>query len=172
MSWSAKLQDTTSCQAAVTNFGFPKMTMTKNLSNSFTGISEAVYYNSSGDPYPETAQPYLGQTDAHFTFASTYSPASNKKVLLIITTQPLFSGFVFNSTNLKYRSRYVFLSASNPGYTFNYMHPGTYYYYALYDNDDNKNFNSGDWVSATNATFTLPAAGTATATTNINFTIP
>lgn len=172
MLWTAKLQDTMSCQPALVNFGFPKMTMTKDFTNTFTGITEAVYYNSSGDPYPENAQPYLGQTLANFTFFSSYSPVSNKKVLLIITTQPLFSGFTFNSANLKYRSRYVFLSAGNTGYTFNYMHPGTYYYYALYDNDGNKNFNSGDWVSTTNTTFTLPAAGTSTVTTNINFTIP
>lgn len=172
MSWAAKLQDSTSCQAAVTNFGFPKMTMTKDFSNSFSGVSEAVYYNSSGDPYPESAQPYLGQTTANFTFAGTYSPNSSKKVLLVITTQPLFSGFVFNTANLKYRSRYVFLSAANPGYTFNYMHPGTYYYYALYDNDGNKTFNSGDWVSTANTTFSLGALGTTTTTTNINFTIP
>ncbi len=172
MTWSAKLQDSTSCQAAVTNFGFPKMTMTKNFSSSFTGVTEAIYYNGGGDPYPESAQPYLGQTTANFTFLGTYSPSSAKKVLLIITTQPLFSGMVFNSANLKYRSRYVFLSAANPGYTFNYMHPGTYYYYALYDNDDNKSFGSGDWVSTNNTTFTLSAVGTATTSTQINFTIP
>ncbi len=172
MTWAAKLQDSTSCQAAVTNFGFPKMTMTKDFSNSFTSVTEAVYYNSSGDPYPENAQPYLGQTTANFTFLGTYSPSSAKKVLLIITTQPLFSGPVFNAASLKYRSRYVFVSAANPGYTFNYMHPGTYYYYALYDNDNNKNFNSGDWVSTANTTFTLGATGTSTVTTQINFTIP
>jgi len=172
MTWSAKLQDSTSCQAAVTNFGFPKMTMTKDFTSSFTGVTEAIYYNSSADPYPETAQPYLGQTSANFTFATSYAPSSAKKVLLIITTQPLFSGPVFLSANLKYRSRYVFLSAANPGYTFNYMHPGTYYYYTLYDNDDNKSFGSGDWVSTANTTFTLGAVGTATTSTQINFTIP
>jgi len=172
MNWSAKLQDSTSCQAAVTNFGFPKMTMTKNFTSSFTSVSEAVYYNSSADPYPESAQPYLGQTTANFTFSTAYTPSSAKKVLLIITTQPLFSGPVFLSANLKYRSRYVFLSAANPGYTFNYMHPGTYYYYALYDSDNNKSFGSGDWVSTANTTFTLNAVGTTTTSTQINFTIP
>jgi len=172
MSWSAKLQDSTSCQAAVSNFGFPKMTMTKDFSSTFNGQTEAVYYSLASDPYPESSQPYLGQTTANFTFATSYTPSSAKKVLLIITTQPLFSGMIFNSANLKYRSRYVFLSAANTGYVFNYMHPGTYYYYALYDNDGNKSFNSGDWVSTANATFTLNAVGTASTTTQINFTIP
>ena len=103
MTWAAKLQDTTSCQAAVSNFGFPKMTMAKDFSNTFTGQAEAVYYSLASDPYPESAQPYLGQTTANFTFASGYTSSSAKKVLLIITTQPLFSGMVFNSGNLKYR---------------------------------------------------------------------
>jgi len=171
MTWSAKLQDSTSCQAEATNFGYPKMTMTKDFSSVFAGQTEAVYYSLAGDPYSESAQPYLGQTTANFTFGTSYSPSSAKKVLLIITTQPLFSGMVFNAANLKYRSRYVFLSAANPGYTFNYMHPGSYYYYALYDNDGNKTFNSGDWVSTANTTFTLSAVGTATTSTQINFTI-
>jgi hypothetical protein len=172
MTWSAKLQDSTSCQAAVSNFVFPKMTMTKDFSSTFTGQTEAVYYSLAGDPYPENAQPYLGQTTANFTFASGYTPVSSKKVLLIITTQPLFSGMAFNSANLKYRSRYVFLSAANTGYVFNYMHPGNYYYYVLYDNDGNMTFNSGDWMSTANTSFTLAATGTSTVTTQVNFTIP
>ena len=52
------------------------------------------------------------------------------------------------------------------------MHPGTYYYYALYDSDGNNTFNSGDWVSTANATFNLSALGTQSITTQINFTIP
>ncbi len=172
MTWSSKLQDSTSCQAAVTNFGFPKMTMTKDFSTVFNGHTEAIYFNTTAEPYPESSQPYLGQTTANFTFLGSYTPSSAKKVLLIITTQPLFSGMIFNAANLKYRSRYVILSAANPGYTFNYMHPGTYYYYALYDNDGNKISSSGDWISTANTTFSLSAVGTATTTTQINFTIP
>lgn len=172
MTWAAKLQDSTSCAPALSSFAFPKMTMTKDFSSTLTGQTEAVYYSTTTDPYPESAQPYLGQTTASFTFSGGYTPNSSKKVLLIITTQPLFSGVVFNSANLKYRSRYVFLSSANTGYTFNYMHPGTYYYYVLYDNDGNKAPNSGDWISTANTTFILSAVGTATTTTQVNFTIP
>ncbi len=176
MSWSAKLQDSLSCQAAVTNFSFPKKTLTKDFTSTFASVTEAVYYSTSGppagDPYPETAQPYLGQTTTTYNYAATYTPVPSKKVFLVITTQPLFSGFTYNAANLKTRSRYVFLSASSASYTFNYMHPGTYYYYAFYDNDDNKTINSGDWISTVNTTFTLGAAGTTTTTTQINFTIP
>ena len=52
------------------------------------------------------------------------------------------------------------------------MHPGTYFYYAYYDNDGNNIINSGDRLSTANTTFTLNAIGTTTITTQINFTIP
>jgi len=176
MTWSAKLQDTTSSQAAINALAFPKKTLTKDFSSSFIGLTEAMFFAASGipagDPYAENTQPYLGKTTATYNYAATYTPASTKKVFLIVTTQPLFSGFTFNTANLKYRSRYVILSASSASFVFNYMHPGTYYYYAMYDNDGNTIINSGDWISTTNTTFTLGAIGTTTVNTQINFTIP
>ena len=87
-------------------------------------------------------------------------------------TQPLFSGAIPNLANLKYRSRYVVLSANDTSFEFNYMHPGTYYVYALYDADDNGTANSGDWLSTANVSFTLNAIGTTTVNPQINFTIP
>ncbi len=172
MVWSAKLQDSTTCIPAMTNFSFPKKTQTKDFSSTFNGQTEAIYYNSPSDPYPETAQPYLGKTNAGYSFANTYTPVPTKKVFLIVTTQPLFSGIVFNAANLKFRSRYVVLAANDLNFTFNYMHPGTYYFYALYDNDGNNVANSGDWISTANTTFTLTNQGTANTSTQINFTIP
>jgi len=173
MTWSAKLQDTTSCESAVTHFAFPEKTLTKDFSSTFTGQTEAVYYSiAGGDPYDEDAQPYLGQATINYSFSGSFSPDNNKKVFLIITTQPMISGFSLNFANLKYRSRYVILASNDYGFVFNYMHPGTYYVYALYDADANNNFSSGDWVSTTNTTFTLPDNGTTSASTQINFTIP
>ncbi|MBC7862579.1 MAG: hypothetical protein IAF38_06350 [Bacteroidia bacterium] len=173
MSWNAKLQDTTSCAAAVTNFNFPKKTLTKDFSSTFAMQTEAIYYSIGGsDPYTESQQPYLGQATINYTYAATYTPNASKKTFLIITTQPLFSGITFLAANLKYRSRYVVLSATDQSFVFNYMHPGTYYLYALYDADGNNVSSSGDWLSTTNTTFTLGAQGTATSSTQINFTIP
>jgi len=172
MSWSARLQDTTACQNAVTHFNFPQKVLAKDLSNAFTGKTEAVYYSLSGDPYPESAQPYLGKTTVNYTFGTGFTPDPAKKVFIVITTQPLISGVTLNLANLKYRSRYVVLSSSTHSFTFNYMHPGSYYVYALYDNDGNQAFNSGDGVSAMNTAFTLPELGTTSATTAINFVIP
>jgi hypothetical protein len=173
MSWRAKLQDSNACQPAVTNFNFPQKTLTKDFSTTFNGQTEAVYYSiTGGDPYPETDQPYLGQATISYTFSPSLTPNPSNKVFLIITTQPLISGISLNTGNLKYRSRYVILAASDNSYTFNYMHPGSYYLYALYDADGNNNFSSGDWVSTSNVTFTLNGLGTTTASTQINFTIP
>jgi hypothetical protein len=172
MSWSAKKQDITSSQTTTALFDFPKKTLTKDFTSSFDGITEAIFYNSTTDPYAESAQPYLGKTTINYTYASGYTPSSSKKVFLLITTQPLISGFSINTANMKYRSRYVILSATDQNFDFNYMHPGTYYIYALYDADGNNYFSSGDWTSTTNTTFTLGALATQTTTTQINFTIP
>ncbi|MCE3260777.1 MAG: hypothetical protein K0S12_2418 [Bacteroidetes bacterium] len=172
MTWAAKMRDTTSCIPAMNNFMFPQKTQTKDFSSTFNGQAEAIYYSTATDPYPENAQPHLGKTNAAYTFAASYTPVSTKKVLLLCTTQPLFSGAMFIPQNLKFRSRYVLLSASDTDYTFNYMHPGSYYFYAYYDNDGSKTLNPGDWVINTNATFTLTAQGTSIVTPQINFTLP
>ena len=173
MTWSAKLKDNSSSTAAISHFDFPKKTLTKDFSSTFDGQTEAVYYSiGGGDPYTENQQPYLGKATINYTYASGYVPNSSKKTILIVTTQPLISGFSINTVNLKYRSRYVILSATDQSFVFNYMHPGTYYIYAMYDADGNNNFSSGDWASSANTTFTLASEGTTTANVQINFTIP
>lgn len=173
MSWKAKLQDTSSCQNAVTNFSFPKKTMCKDFTNTFNGLAESIFYQGNGDPYPESAQPYLGKTTVNVSYDASHTAVSGKKVLLVITTQPLFSGFTYLPGNLKYRSRYVILDALDQSYTFNYMHPGSYYLYAFYDSNGNGNFaESGDWFSYPGGTFNLSALGNQTANVQINFTIP
>lgn len=176
MIWRAKLQDTTSANSAVTAFNFPKKTMTIDFSSVFTGQSESIYYSSgsapAGDPYPESAQPYLGKTTVNYSFDASHTPNPTTKVMLIVMTQPLFSGMTPNVANFKYTSRYVTLPASTTSFEFNYMHPGTYYVYAVYDTDGNNTTNSGDWLSTNNTSFNLNASSTTTVATQINFTIP
>lgn len=176
MAWSAKLQDLASCAPSVGLFNFPQKVLTKNFTTTFNGQSEAVYYSTNsipvGDPYPEIDQPHLGETTINYTYSAPYTPDPNKKVFLIITTQPLISGFSINSANLVTRSRYVILASDDNSYTFNYMHPGSYYVYALYDADGSMGYSSGDWVSTTNTTFTLGSESTISAATQINFTLP
>jgi hypothetical protein len=172
MTWRAKLQDTTSATPAINHFSFPQKSVAKDFSSTFVGQTESIYYNSSSDPYPENTQPYLGQTTFNYTFDASHVPNPTKKVMLIIMTQPLFSGAIPNLANLKYRSRYVILAANDTNFLFNYMHPGSYYAYAFYDADGNGTANSGDWLSTANTSFALNALGTATISTQINFTIP
>jgi hypothetical protein len=171
MAWLAKLQDTIACAPAVSNFGFPKKTMTKDFSTTFVGVTEAIYYQLGGDPYPESAQPYLGKTTASYSYDAAHVPVAGKKTFLVITTKPLVNG---TTIDLTHRSRYVILADNDFSYTFNYMHPGDYYLYALYDADGNGIFNSGDWMNnpVTPTTFTLAPQGTTTVSTQINFTIP
>lgn len=172
MGWNAKLQDNVDTQDALNAFQYPKTDPVKDFSTSFSGVDEAVFYSLLSDPYPETEQPHLGQTSVQFTFAQGFAVDNAKKVFIIITTQPLISGFNLNQANMKYRSRYVRIGASAGSFTFNYMHPDTYYVYALYDKDGNNTFSSGDYVSTQNTSFSLASEASSTANVQMNFVIP
>ncbi|MDQ3110084.1 MAG: hypothetical protein M3R17_09330 [Bacteroidota bacterium] len=173
MQWRSRLQDSTSTQAARTHFVFPQKTMVRDFSTTFDSQPEAIYYNLTSDPYNESMQPYPGQTTVNINFGAAYTPDPNKKVFLMITTQPLFSGFTYLPANLIYRSRYVFLASTDNAFTFNYMHPGSYYLYTLYDANGDGTFSSGDWMSSNlSNTFSLAESGAASVNTTIDFTIP
>ncbi len=173
MLWKAQLQDNSSAQNAVTHFAFPQKQLVKDFSSTFDSKPEAIYYDLASDPYNEAAQPYLGKTTVNVSFGSGHTPDPSKKIFLMITTQPLFTGFTFVPAQLKYRSRYVFLASTDNAFTFNYMHPGSYYLYSLYDANGDGTFSSGDWISSnlTN-TFTLAELENQTVNTSIDFTIP
>jgi len=170
MQWRARLQDTTSCQAAKTHFNFPEKVLVQNFDSTFAHVTETVYYQNVGDPYPASAQPYVGQ--ATVSYASDYLLTGGHQVFLLVTTQPLISNFTFNTANMKYRSRYVILSPGHTAFTFGLMHPGTYYVYAYYDANGDGVLGSGDYVSTSNTAFTLIPGGTASATANMDYQIP
>lgn len=170
--WDAGKQDGTSAQNAITHFSFPKKQLVKDLCSAFDGKTESIFYDPNTDVYPETAQPYLGKSTVNVTLANGL-PTAGKKVFLIITTQPLFSGFTPQLQNLKYKSRYVILNATDAQYTFNYMHPGSYYLYGLYDADGNNTFSSGDYMSSNfNYSFALAEQEQKTLNLNLDFQIP
>jgi hypothetical protein len=175
MLWRAKRQDQSSASNAISHFSFPQKQLVKDFSTTFDSKPEAIYYDSdlANDPYNAAAQPYLGKTTVNISYNASHTPDPSKKVFLMITTQPLFSGFTYLPANLIYRSRYVFLSADDTQFTFDYMHPGTYYLYSFYDTNADGTFTSGDWTSSnfTN-TFTLSDHGTQTVSTLIDLTIP
>ena len=170
MQWRARLQDTTSCQAAITHFNYPQKVMIQNFDSTFLNVTESIYYQNVGDPYPASAQPYVGK--ATIDYASDWLLTGGHRVFLLVTTQPLIANFAFNAANMKYRSRYVILYPGQNIFTFNMMHPGTYYVYAYYDANGDGVVDSGDYVSASNTTFTLPPGGSVSATANMDFQVP
>jgi hypothetical protein len=172
MAWGSKRTDATSTAAAISHFNFPQKTVVKDFTNAFAGHTESVWYSFAGDPYAEADQPYLGTANISYSFAGNLTVDPSKKVFLLLTTQPLFSGVTYNPSALNYLSRYVIVNASNLDYSFNYFHPGTYYLYALYDKDGNGIFSSGDYVSFSNTTFSVGDKGTANASTQINLVVP
>jgi hypothetical protein len=174
MSWDAKRSDTTTAQAAISHFGYPQKVLAKDLTNAFSGMTESIMYNTMNDPYPETAQPYLGKTTVNISYSGSLTIAPGTQSFVMFTTQPLFSGLSFQSNNLKFRTRYIILPVDDNAYTFTYMHPGTYYAYVLHDADGNGNFSSGDHLNSplSQTTFTLGALGQETVNISVNFTIP
>ncbi len=174
MIWTADLRDATSAQNATSFFNFPKKEVTKDFSTTFDNLSDAVFYSAASDPYPEQDQPYLGNSNINITITNPTTIDPSKKVLIIVTTQPLFSGLTFIPANLDFRSRYVFVEANSlAGYNFNYMHPGNYYINAIYDSNGDFNFSSGDYM---NSSFDIPLVltnnGVANTNVEINLQIP
>lgn len=174
MSWTAVRKDTTSAHFADSVHQFPQKVLMKDLSNVFSTMSQSIFYNTSGDPYPENAQPYLGKTTVNISYSGSLSFSPGTKSYIIFTTQALFSGFTFLSANLKYRSRYVMLPLEDLQYTFTYMHPGNYYAYVLHDENGDGNFSSGDHMNSplSQVNFTLDPLGTQNVNINVGFTIP
>lgn len=172
MAWNAKMQNQEAYNGAMASLSFPQKTMTRDFSSVFNGIPEAIFYNNISDPYPESEYPYVGKCNLNYSYAASYSPNSAKKTLIIITTQPLINGFTLQTENLKTRSRYVVLAATDLDFTFQSMHPGNYYAYAVYDADGNMQLSSGDWVSAANTGLSVPNSGLTNVNLQVNFTIP
>ncbi len=174
MQWTAKRVDTTAVQASKQHFDFPKKQQVKDFSTAFDNLTEAVFYGTGSDPYPQAEHPYLGKTTVQCSLASSVTVQPNAKVILIITTQPLFNGFSYIPANLKYRSRYVLLSgAGGSTYEFNMMHPGSYYLNAIYDSNGDLAPQPGEYLQYPfDKPFSLSAEGTQTVATQIGFQIP
>jgi len=174
MQWLSKRQDLTSAQSAISAFNFPSKVMVRDFTTTFDGLTESIFYSSASDPYPENQQPYLGQGQVNVQITAPATPDPSKKVLIFLTTQPLFNGFTFLSGNLIYRSRLVFVGAqAQTGFLFNYLHPGIYYVNAIYDNNGDLNFSSGDYMNSNfDVPMTLAPNGQTSANVVINFQIP
>lgn len=174
MQWNAKRVDSSSVEASKQYFNFPQKQEVKDFSTTFDNVTEAVYYGNQVDPYPQTAHPYLGQTNVTCSFGSAVQTQAGAQVIVIITTQPLFSGFQYLPTNLKYRSRYVLLTgAQASSYRFDYMHPGNYYLNVIYDTNADLVPQPGEFIQFPfDKPFTVGATGAVDLQSSINTLIP
>ncbi len=174
MEWVAERKVTDNANEAINQFNFPKKQVMRDFTGVFDSLPEALYYDVSQDPYAATTQPHLGKTDVSVSISNPTSPDASKKILLIITTQPLFNGFQFLPQRLDNRSRYVLMPASSSAnFTFNSMHPGDYFLNAVYDANGDNNFSSGDYINSSfDIPFSLAAKGNATTSVDISFQIP
>jgi hypothetical protein len=174
MHWKAKKLDSLETQDAVTHFSFPQKQMVKDFSTTFSSMTESIFYNVSADAYPETTHPYVGETEINISYAGSLTINPGSKSFVIFTTQPLFSGFTYVPANLKYRTRYVILDATDLDYTFKLMHPDNYYAYVIHDANGDGIIGSGDYINSplSPITFTLNPDSQTTVNVNVNFTIP
>lgn len=174
MKWKASLRDATSAEDAIALFDFPKKQLEQDFTNTFNGLSEAVFYSMAQDPFPVEDQPHIGNTTVTVNINNPAIVDNTKKVLILVSTEPLFNGFIFNIGNLAFRSRYVFVDAANiTDFTFDYMHPGKYYVNAIYDTDGDFLFSSGDYMNSNfDMEVELASKGNAATNVTINFEIP
>lgn len=173
MHWTARRVDTSSTQDAITEFSFPQKQLVKDFSTAFDGLTEAVFYGLANDPYPQSEHPYLGETSIQASLGGNVQTQPGGRAVLIITTQPLFNGVVYQPGNLKFRSRYVLLSDAPYNYTFDYMHPGSYYLNAFYDTNGDTYPQSGEYLSYPfDQAFSLSANGTASKSVQVSFEVP
>ena len=174
MHWTADLRNTTATQDAINYFNYPQKLEVIDFSDAFTGLGEAVFYGNLGDPYPESDQPYVGVSTINIDVTNPPFPDPSKKMLIIITTQPLFNGFVFQPASLDTRSRYVFIdAASSASFDFDYMHLGNYYVNVIYDENGDFYLSSGDYMNGSfDVPFSLTAEGISTASVTVNFLVP
>jgi hypothetical protein len=174
MQWTAKRVDTSSVVAAKQYFSFPKKQEVKDFSSAFDNVTEAVYYGNQVDPYPQAEHPYLGEANVTCSFGSAVQTQGGAQVIVVISTQPLFSGLQYLPANLKYRSRYVLLTgAQASSYQFDYMHPGDYYLNVIYDTNADLVPQSGEFIQFPfDKPFTVGANGTVDLQSSINTLIP
>lgn len=173
MRWTAGRLDTTAGAEAARRVGFPQKIPTRNLSGAFAGREETIFYSPiQGDPYPASQQPYLGTLYATYRHSSAYTPDPDKYVVLFTTTHPLLDNMQYKPENLRYITRYVRIPATQSGFTFQHIHPGRYFLYALYDANGDGVPSSGDWFSLIGSGVDIPPEASMQAEAVINFQMP
>ena len=171
--FTATLGSRDNAAEATAHFNYPQPIMVKDFSNVFDGMSESIFFDFEHDPYSSVTQPYVGSVTVNITINSSLVTSANDEVFLMFTTQPLFNGYTYISDNLKYISKYVYLSRNTVQYKIRNIHPGKYYLFSLIDRNHDGQYLSGDYMSSnfTNS-FTVTENQNITTNTTIDYIIP
>ena len=171
--WEARLGGREAAHDSISHFNYPRPVMVKDFTGVFKNMSESIYYTFENDPYISSSQPYVGNVTVNISIDKDLKVKKSDELFLLLTTESLFEGLKYDKDRLKYMSRYVFLPVDTKRYTFNNVHPGTYYLYSYNDLNNDKRHLSGDYMSSDiNHVFTLPAEGNVVLDTKIDFVIP
>ena len=171
--WKAKLGDRSAAEITVEDLSFPQPVMVKDFSDVFKNMSESIYYTFENDPYSSSSQPYVGTVTVNLSVEGELPVKNDHELFLLLTTDSLFDGYTYREGNLKYISRHVYLPPDTKSYTFQNVHPGTYYVYSYNDVNGDKRHLSGDYMSSNlENIFTLSAEGHAQVDTVIDYIIP
>jgi YVTN family beta-propeller protein len=171
--WQAKLASRKASADAVTYFNFPKPVMVKDFTAVFKNMTESIYYTFENDPYPSSPQPYVGSVTVNISTEKKIKMKNIESLCLLLTTEPLFDGLKYESDNLKYTSKYVFLPAKLKSFTIKNVHPGKYYLYSFVYKNSDKKLVSGDYMSSSNSNaITVKPNNNTEAETKIDYVIP
>jgi hypothetical protein len=171
--WEAKLADRSAALDAISHFNYPQPVMIKDFSDAFKNMHESIYFTFENDPYDSSSQPYVGQVTFSISIDEKLKVEDHHELFLVLITQSLFDGYNYVEENLKYISKCIFLPVNTKTFTFNNVHPGTYYLYSYIDVNSDRRFLSGDYVSSNfEHTFTLSFKSQTTVDTFIDFVIP
>jgi hypothetical protein len=171
--WTAKLGSRNNAAEATSHFNYPQPVMVKDFSNAFNNMTESIFFTFENDPYQSITQPYVGSVTVNISIDTSLITNDTNEIFLLFTTEPLFEGGIYNADNLKYISKYVFLSVKTPSYKIKNIHPGKYYIYSLIDRDLDKLYLSGDYMSSDlTKSFTVSDKEDVNINTIIDYVIP
>jgi len=172
--WETKLADRSAALDAIAHFDYPQPVMVKDFSDVFKDMHESIYFDLENEPYDSSSQPYVGAVTFNISIDESLKVEDNHELFLVLITQSLFDGYNYIEENLKYISRSIFLPIDTKIFTFNNVHPGTYYLYSYNDINADRRHLSGDYASSniTDNAFTLDFNSHVTVDTVIDFIMP
>ena len=171
--WQATCASKDEAEKLVKTYNYPQPLPVADFSDAFKNMNESIFFTFENDPYPTSKQPELGSLNVNIEIDKKLFQKKTDEICLLLTTQPLFSGLKYNKEQLKYISKYVYLSIDTRNYTIRNLHPGTYYLYSYVDINNDRHHKTGDYMSSDiNNIVEINAGQTYKINTIIDFIIP